>query len=71
VERRRTKEADRIDRCRFVASLSAQWLDRQTPNIPRLANGKANLIAAPRKANGQLELSGIRQVLHQYCSTSP
>ena len=46
-----------------VSTLSAQWLDRQTPNIPRLPNGKANLSApVPRKPNGQPDLSGIWQV---------
>ena len=33
--------------------LAAQWLDHQTPAIPRLPNGKANLAApTPRKSNG-------------------
>ena len=49
-----------------VASMtmaSAQWLDRKTPNIPRLPDGKVNVAApAPRKANGQPDLSGIWQV---------
>src|SRR5204863_6522773 len=44
------------------AGMSAQWLGVPTPNIPRLANGKANLSApAPRKPNGQPDLSGIWQ----------
>src|SRR6266536_4596905 len=47
----------------LAVSADAQWLDRQTPNIPRLPNGKANLAApVPRKANGQPDLSGIWQV---------
>ena len=52
----------------MVASLlsvgvAAQWLDHPTAGIPRLPNGKANLAApAPRKPNGQPDLSGIWQV---------
>jgi hypothetical protein len=47
----------------FVAGLSAQWLDRRTPNIPRRPDGKPNLTApAPRKPNGQPDLAGIWQV---------
>jgi len=43
--------------------LAAQWLDHQTPAIPRLPNGKANLAApTPHKSNGQPDLSGIWQV---------
>src|SRR5215813_14671278 len=46
-----------------IATLGAQWLDHPTANIPRLPNGKANLAApAPRKPNGQPDLSGIWQV---------
>ena len=46
-----------------MTMLSAQWLDHPTAGIPRLPNGKANLAApAPRKPNGQPDLSGIWQV---------
>jgi hypothetical protein len=42
------------------APLPAQWLDYPTAGIPRLPNGKANLSApAPKKTNGQPDLSGI------------
>jgi len=38
----------------------AQWLNYPTPGIPRTAGGKPNLSApAPRKPNGQPDLSGI------------
>ena len=47
----------------LAVTAGAQWLDHPTANIPRLPNGKANLAApAPRKANGQPDLSGIWQV---------
>jgi hypothetical protein len=46
-----------------AATISAQWLDRKTPNIPRLPDGRANLSApVPRKPNGQPDLCGIWQV---------
>ena len=41
-------------------ALAAQWIDRRTPGIPRLADGKPNLNApAPRTAGGTPDLSGI------------
>ena len=41
-------------------SLSAQWPSFPTPNIPRTADGKPNLLApAPRAADGKPDLSGI------------
>jgi hypothetical protein len=43
-------------------SAVAQWIDYQTPGIPRLADGKPNLSApAPRTADGKADLSGIWQ----------
>jgi len=42
------------------ATLSAQWVNHPTANIPRLPNGKANLAApTPHKTNGQPDLSGM------------
>ena len=41
-------------------ALSAQWINRQTPGIPRLADGKPNLKApAPKTSDGRPDLSGI------------
>ncbi|MBZ5577318.1 MAG: hypothetical protein LAP40_12225 [Acidobacteriia bacterium] len=41
----------------------AQWLDLQTKGIPRTKDGKPDMTApAPRKANGQPEVSGIWMV---------
>jgi len=38
----------------------AQWLDRQTPDIPRTADGKPNLTApAPRGPDGKPDLTGV------------
>jgi hypothetical protein len=48
--------------CVFVlcGALSAQWLNRPTPGVPRAADGKPNLAApAPRTADGKPDLSGI------------
>ena len=43
-------------------SAVAQWIDYQTPGIPRLPDGKPNLSApAPRAADGKPDLSGIWQ----------
>src|SRR4029450_12839003 len=39
---------------------AAQWLNRTTPGIPRLPDGKPNLSApAPRGTDGKPDLSGI------------
>jgi hypothetical protein len=39
---------------------SSQWLDLKTPGLPRTPDGKLNLAApAPKKPNGQPDLSGI------------
>ena len=39
--------------------LGAQWLNHPTPGIPRKADGKPNLAAAPpRTAEGKPDLSG-------------
>ena len=43
-------------------SSGAQWLDWQTPGIPRTADGKPNLTApAPRTAEGKPDFSGLWQ----------
>src|SRR5215467_14815745 len=43
-------------------SLSAQWLDFQTPGIPRTPDGKPDLSApVPRTADGKPDLSGMWQ----------
>src|SRR6516165_3740122 len=40
--------------------LAAQWLHYPTPGIPRLPDGKANLVApAPKTADGKADLSGL------------
>jgi hypothetical protein len=40
----------------------AQWIDYQTPGIPRLPDGKPNLSApAPRTADGKPDLTGVWQ----------
>src|SRR5437867_8610526 len=46
----------------LVTPLEAQWVDRQTPGIPRTADGKPNLAApAPRTTDGKPDLSGLWQ----------
>jgi len=41
-------------------SLSAQWPSYPTPNVPRTADGKPNMLAAaPRASDGRPDLSGI------------
>ena len=46
--------------CLICEPLSAQWLNYPTPGIPRLQDGKPNLVApAPRTADGKPDLSGI------------
>ena len=46
----------------FTTPLSAQWLNRPTPGLPRTADGKPNLKApTPRTADGKPDLSGIWQ----------
>src|SRR6185436_4629617 len=43
-----------------AVSVAAQWLEYPTPGVPRLPNGKANLVApAPKTADGKPDLSGI------------
>jgi hypothetical protein len=47
----------------FVTPLSAQWLQRRTPGIPRIANGKPDLTAPPpRNADGKPDLTGLWEV---------
>jgi hypothetical protein len=50
--------------CVFTASTAyAQWPDVKTPGIPRLADGKPDLSAAPpRTADGHPDLSGVWDV---------
>jgi hypothetical protein len=44
----------------LVGTAGAQWLNHATPGIPRLSDGKPNLVApAPRAADGHPDLSGI------------
>jgi hypothetical protein len=41
-------------------SVSAQWFDHPTPNVPRLRNGAVNVAApAPKTTNGKPDFSGI------------
>ena len=42
------------------AGVHAQWLNYRTPGIPRLPDGKPNLLApAPRTAEGKPDLTGV------------
>src|SRR5436853_4547113 len=42
------------------ATAAAQWLNYPTPGIPRLPDGKPNLLApTPRTADGKPDLSGV------------
>jgi len=44
----------------FAFGASAQWLNYKTPGIPRLPDGKPNLVApAPRLPDGKPDLSGV------------
>jgi hypothetical protein len=44
----------------FATTVAAQWLNYPAPGIPRLPNGKPNLIApAPRTSDGKPDLSGF------------
>jgi hypothetical protein len=44
----------------ITASVAAQWPAYPTPNVPRTADGKPNLLApAPRASDGKPDLSGI------------
>jgi hypothetical protein len=46
------------------AAVRTQWLDYPTAGIPRLPDGKPNLMAAvPRAADGKPDLSGIWEVV--------
>jgi len=43
-----------------ATSVSAQWFDHPTPNVPRLRNGSVNVAApAPKTTNGKPDFSGI------------
>jgi len=45
-----------------MLSVSAQWIDHPTPNLPRLKDGKPNLAApVPKAADGKPDLSGLWQ----------
>jgi hypothetical protein len=50
--------------------LAAQWLNYPTPGIPRLADGKPNLLAPAPRAAGKPDLSGIWQLEPLPCSPS-
>lgn len=41
------------------ATLTAQWLEQPTAGIPRTADGKLNLAAAPPRTDGRPDLSGL------------
>ena len=44
--------------------LAAQWLNYQTPGVPKNADGSPNLNApAPRTADGKPDLSGVWMIL--------
>ncbi len=44
----------------LATPLAAQWLHHPTPGIPRTADGKPNLAAAPpRTADGKPDLTGL------------
>jgi hypothetical protein len=46
--------------CVMSAPLSAQWLNYKAPGIPRLPDGKPNLVApAPKTPDGKPDLSGV------------
>src|SRR5260221_5530301 len=60
--RRREKQMCKLATifCVTAVSLTAQWPNRPTPGLPRLANGKVNLAApAPRTADGKPNLAGV------------
>jgi hypothetical protein len=47
--------------------VEAQWANYPTPNIPRTADGKPNLIApTPRTAAGKPDLSGLWEKISNY-----
>src|SRR4051812_16327130 len=44
----------------LCVSAGAQWLNYRAPGVPRLADGKVNLLApAPRAPDGKPDLSGV------------
>src|SRR5215472_3789644 len=51
----------------WTVPASAQWFKQPTPGIPRTPDGKPDLSApAPKKANGQPDLSGMWRVSGKY-----
>lgn len=46
-------------------SLGAQWLNYPTAGIPRLADGKPDLVAPAPRTDGVVDLSGMWQVAHR------
>jgi hypothetical protein len=53
--------------CASFWPVEAQWANYPTPNIPRTADGKPNLVApTPRTAAGKPDLSGLWEKISNY-----